>query len=71
MNPARSFGPAVVMKRFSPAHWVSLGLPLVPGNEGLNTQLWQPRANWTFWMLWPQNLGVDPESSSWREKGTQ
>ncbi|XP_068948604.1 aquaporin-5 [Petaurus breviceps papuanus] len=22
MNPARSFGPAVIMKRFSPAHWV-------------------------------------------------
>uniref|UniRef100_A0A8C5TZ71 Aquaporin-5 n=1 Tax=Malurus cyaneus samueli TaxID=2593467 RepID=A0A8C5TZ71_9PASS len=25
MNPARSFGPAVVTRRFSPAHWVSLG----------------------------------------------
>ncbi|KGL73144.1 Aquaporin-5, partial [Tinamus guttatus] len=22
MNPARSFGPAVIMRRFSPAHWV-------------------------------------------------
>lgn len=25
MNPARSFGPAVVTRRFSPAHWVSAG----------------------------------------------
>lgn len=25
MNPARSFGPAVITRRFSSAHWVSVG----------------------------------------------
>ena len=38
MNPARSLGPAVIMNQFSPSHWVSLGLPWLPGNEGLETQ---------------------------------
>ena len=32
MNPARSFGPAVIVRRFSPAHWVSIGS--VPGQAG-------------------------------------
>lgn len=25
MNPARSFGPAVITRRFSSAHWVGVG----------------------------------------------
>jgi len=28
MNPARSFGPAVIVRRFSSAHWVSISYML-------------------------------------------
>lgn len=28
MNPARSFGPAVIVRRFSSAHWVSISYVL-------------------------------------------